>query len=187
MDSRRVVHHALIVTRLGRSYESAAVREGRRSVGISWSSRGRLAGERVSGRRGVYTSGPRGGHVRRILPAQDLARLPRWSHDGRRLALWFTMASRFPSREKAERRSRHVSKGPVMHATRRRCVPLGVVSSIHSFPPRPPAPRTSTRSPRCAVATRMKAPRTSCQRGRPRRRSGNGAQNTLTGGSMPFP
>jgi hypothetical protein len=31
-------------------------------------------------------SGPRGEDWRRILPAQDLARLPRWSYDGSRLA-----------------------------------------------------------------------------------------------------
>jgi hypothetical protein len=42
--------------------------------------------ERVGRRRGVYVSEPDGGRLRRILPAADLPRLPRWSHDGRRLA-----------------------------------------------------------------------------------------------------
>jgi Tol biopolymer transport system component len=54
--------------------------------GLSWSAQGLLAWEKRGRRPGVYVSGPRGEDRRRILPAQDLPRLPRWSYDGRRLS-----------------------------------------------------------------------------------------------------
>jgi hypothetical protein len=76
---RTVVRHAVYVgdRQLARNVHP---------FGLSWSARGLLAWERLRGRRGVYVSNPRGGDVRRILPAQDLPRQPRWSYDGRRLA-----------------------------------------------------------------------------------------------------
>jgi dipeptidyl aminopeptidase/acylaminoacyl peptidase len=85
-DGRKAVHFALFVTRLGGTARPVPRARDVDAFGLTWSSRGLLAWERVSGRRGVYVSGPGGGRLRRILPAQDLPRLPRWSYDGRRLA-----------------------------------------------------------------------------------------------------
>ena len=53
--------------------------------GLSWSSRGLLAWEKLRGRRGIYVSDPQGQHRRRILRTHSLA-LPSWSFDGGRLA-----------------------------------------------------------------------------------------------------
>jgi Tol biopolymer transport system component len=86
LDSDNAVHHAVFVTRLGGSARPLAPAADADAFGLTWSARGVLAWERVDGRRGVYTSGPRGQDVHRILPAQDLPRLPRWSYDGRHLA-----------------------------------------------------------------------------------------------------
>lgn len=53
---------------------------------LSWSSRGRLAWQKLPPRPGIYVSGARGGDARRILPRTGQASLLHWSLDGRRLA-----------------------------------------------------------------------------------------------------
>lgn len=80
------VRHAVFVTTLGGAATPVVTARNVDPFGLSWSPRGLLAWERISGRRGVYVSGPAGQNPRRILPARDLPRLPRWSYDGRRLA-----------------------------------------------------------------------------------------------------
>lgn len=85
-DSRKVVHHRIYITRLGGAPRALAPAADVDPFGLTWSGRNELAWERVSGRRGVYVSGPRGQDVRRILPAQDFPRFPRWSRDGQRVA-----------------------------------------------------------------------------------------------------
>lgn len=85
-DSRRVVRHAVFVSRIGGPAEPVVPARDVEPFGLSWSPRGLLAWERTAGRRGVYVSRPGGGEPHRILPPQHLPRLPRWSYDGRRLA-----------------------------------------------------------------------------------------------------
>jgi WD40-like Beta Propeller Repeat len=77
---------AVYVTRLGGSPRQVSGARNVAPFSLSWSARGLLAWEKRGRRPGVYVSGPRGENRRRILPAQDLARLPRWSYDGSRLA-----------------------------------------------------------------------------------------------------
>jgi hypothetical protein len=55
-------------------------------LGVSWSSRGLLAWQKLSPRAGIYVSDARGDDRRRIVRTAGLASLPHWSYDGRRLA-----------------------------------------------------------------------------------------------------